>query len=142
MEVSQVRKRVQAAIAEARERAQHRRQRVAEARQAFSVFLEHVATPVARQVAAALKAEGYSFAVSTPADGLRLASERGRDDLIEFVLDVDAPRPQVVARISHTRGSRTMDEERPVKAGAGPEDVTEEDVLSFLLAALEPWLER
>ena len=30
----------------------------------------------------------------------------------------------------------------PVKAGTAIEDLTDEDVLEFLVRALEPWLER
>ena len=142
MEVSQVRKRVQQAMGAARERAQLRRQRTAEAQRAYEVFVRDVATPVARQVASALKAEGYPFTVSTPGDGLRIASDRGRDDFVELTLDAGGGTPQVLGRISHTRGSRTVDEERPVKAGAAPDAITEDDVLEFLLGALEPWLER
>jgi len=48
----------------------------------------------------------------------------------------------VTGRVRRTRGSRTIDEERPVKPGAGPDAVSEEDLLEFLLGALEPWLER
>lgn len=142
MEVSQVRRRLQAVIASAREQSQQRRQRVAEAERSYTAFLENVATPVTRQLANALKVEGYSFTVFTPGGGLRLASDKGRDDFIEFGLDTESARPQVFARISHTRGSRTIDEERPVKPGAAPETLTDEDVLEFLLGALEPWLER
>ena len=142
MEVSLVRRRLQASIAAARERTQQRRQRAAEAERAYATFLEEVATPVTRQVANALKTEGYNFTVFTPGDGLRLAADRGRDDFIEFALDTDADRPEVIGRISHTRGSRTVDEERPVKAGTAPDALTDEDVLQFLLGALEPWLER
>ena len=36
----------------------------------------------------------------------------------------------------------TIDEERPVKAGASPSELTEDDVLEFLVRAVEPWLER
>jgi hypothetical protein len=89
-----------------------------------------------------LKAEGYAFTVFTPGGGLRLASDRTRDDFIELALDTSGDRPQVVGRISHARGSRTLDEERPVKPGAAPDAITEDDVLEFLLTALEPWLER
>ena len=142
MEVSHVRRRLQASIAAARERSQQRRQRSADAERAYAVFLQEVATPVMRQVANALKTEGYSFTVFTPGDGLRLAADRGRDDFIEFALDTSSERPQVIGRISHARGSRTIDEERPVKPGAGPEALTEDDVLEFLIHALEPWLER
>jgi hypothetical protein len=142
VEVSQVRKRVQAAIAAAKERSSHRRARIADAERGYALFLENVATPVTRIVANALKAEGHAFTVFTPGGGLRLAADRGRDDFIEFALDTTGDRPQVVGRISHSRGSRTIDEERPIKAGAPPETLTEEDVLDFLLSALEPWLER
>ncbi len=142
MEVSQVRRRLKAAIDASRQRAHTRRQRAAEAERTYATFLADVATPVTRQVANALKAEGYAFSVFTPGGGLRLASDTARDDFIEFLLDSADDRPQVTARVSHSRGSRTLDEERPIKAGAAPDTLTEDDVLEFLLGALEPWLER
>ncbi|MBI4265066.1 MAG: hypothetical protein HY657_11890 [Acidobacteria bacterium] len=142
MEISTVRNRLMRAIDAARERGQQRRQRAAEAEQAYAVFLRDVATPVTRMLANALKVEGYAFTVFTPGGGLRLASDRGRDDYIEFALDTASATPQVVGRVSHTRGSRTLDEERPVRSGAAPDELSEEDVLAFLLEALEPWLER
>jgi hypothetical protein len=142
VEVSQVRKRVQLAIGAARERAQVRRQRTAEATREYDAFIRDVATPLGRQLAQALKAEGYAFTVFTPGDGLRLASDRSRDDFIEIVLDTASAEPAVVGRIRRTRGSRTIDEERPIKPGAAPGELTDADVLEFLVAALEPWLER
>ena len=143
MEVSQVRRRVQQAIAAGRERTQARRQAVTEAERAYEVFIRDVATAVMRQVANAIKVEGgYAFTVSTPATGLRLSSDRQRDDFIEMALDTEGERPQVVARISRTRGSRTLYEERPIKPGASPDAISEEDVLEFLLETLEPWFER
>lgn len=142
MEVSQVRKRLKAAIDASRERAQQRRQRAGEAQRAYEAFLENVATPVTRQVANALKAEGYSFTVFTPGAGLRLASDRAREDYIEFALDTSGEKPEVIARVSQQRGSRTRDEDVPVKRGAAPDAIGEDDVLDFLLGALEPWLER
>jgi hypothetical protein len=142
MEVSQVRKRVQGTIAAARGRAQQHRTRAAEAERTYEAFLNDVAIPLARQVVNALKTEGYSFTVFTPGNGLRLAADRGRDDFIELALDSGSDPPQVMGRISRTRGSRTIDEEQPVKPGAPPESVTEDDLLEFLLRALEPWLER
>jgi hypothetical protein len=131
---------LQGAIAAATQRAQEQRQAAAEAERAYDTFLQNVATPVARQVANALKVEGFSFTVSTPGNALRLASDRGRDDFIEIFLDAGSHPPQVLARISYTRGSRTIDEERPVKGAGKPDAITEDDVLEFLLAALEPWL--
>jgi len=48
----------------------------------------------------------------------------------------------VVGRIRQTRGSRTLEDERPIRAGAAPQDLSEADILAFLVEALEPWLER
>jgi len=89
-----------------------------------------------------LKAEGYLFTVSTPSGGLRLASDRGRDDYVEFALDGSGDTPTVVGRVRQTRGSRTLEDERSIKAGAAPQDLSDADVLAFLVEALEPWLER
>jgi hypothetical protein len=142
VEISIVRKRVQSAIAAARDRAQRRRTQTAEAERAFETFLEKIATPVTRQVVAALKAEGHAFTVFTPAGGLRLALDRTRDDYVEFALDTSSERPHVVARISRTRGSRTLADERPINGHTPPHELTEDDVLTFLLEAITPWLER
>ena len=142
METSQVRKRVQNAISAAKTRAQERRQRSDEATRDYATFLEHVATPVVQQIANVLKVEGYAFTVFTPGDGLRLAYDRGRNDFVEFALDTGGDHPHVIGRISQTRGSRHIEEERPLKAGAPPAALTDEDVLEFVTQALEPWLVR
>lgn len=141
MEVSHVRNRLRLSIDAARERAQLRRERTAAAERSFASFLD-TATALLRQLANALKVEGYGFTVFTPEGALRLASERSRDDFVELALDTSGERPEVMARISFTRGSRTVDEERPVKAGAAPDAITDTELLDFLLDALEPWLER
>ena len=142
MEVSEVRRRVQAALAAARERAQRRRQSVADAERAYDAFLANVAVPIARQIANVLKVEGYPFMVSTPGRGVRLASDRGRDDFVDISLNTETDPPAVVGHIRHARGSRTIDEQRPVKAGAGPDQISEDEMLEFLMRALAPWLER
>jgi hypothetical protein len=142
MEVSQVRRRVQAAVAAARERSQQRRQRVADAEGQYDRFLADVAVPLARQVANVLKAEGRSFTVSTPGRNVRLEPDRGRDDFVEITLNTEVDPPDVVGLIRYTRGSRTIDEERPVKSGVAPDQISEDDLLEFLLRALEPWIER
>ena len=141
VEVSQVRNRLRRAIDGARDHSQLRRQRVAEAERAYKVFLDEVATPLAHQLANALKVEGYAFTVFTPGGGLRLASDRGRDNYVEFALDDTGEVPQVIARLSRSRGSRTIDEERPIKPGVSPDAITDDELLEFLLDALEPWLE-
>jgi len=126
----------------ARDRAQRRRQLGADAETAYDSFLSNVATPLVRQIANALQAEGYAFTLSTPGRGLRLALDRGRDDFIELALETDADEPTVIGRIRRTRGSRTIEEERPVKRGASPDQLSEEDLLDFFESALQPWLER
>jgi hypothetical protein len=133
---------MQAAIAAARERAQRRRQQTADAESAYDRFLTQVATPLVRQIANTLQAEGYAFTFSSPGRGLRLALDRGRDDFIELVLETDGDEPVVIGRIRRTRGSRTIEDERPIKRGALPDQLNEQDVLDFFATALEPWLER
>ena len=64
MEISRVRNQLRNAIERARARAQLRRHRAQDAERAYEVFLRDVAIPVTRQVANALKAEGYAFSVS------------------------------------------------------------------------------
>src|SRR4029434_10098417 len=113
----------------ARDRAKLRRQKSDEAEQAYATFLDNLAGPLARQVVNALRAEGYAFTVSTPGRGLRVSLDQGRDDFIELMLSAEADQPHVVGRIRRTRGSRTLDEERPVKPGAAPQDLSEDDLL-------------
>jgi hypothetical protein len=125
-----------------RERARLRRERSDAAEKTYGDFLDNVAAPLARQLVSVLKAEGHSFSVSTPGRGLRVSLDRSRDDFIELVLRTDADEPQVIGHIRRTRGSQTIDDERPVKRGAAPQDLSEDDVLEFLAGALEPWLER
>lgn len=142
MEVSHVRKRLTAAIDRAKRGSQERRERVAAAERAYAAFLADVAVPIMRMVASSLKAEGYLFTVNTPGGSVRLASDKGRDDYIELALDSTAHPPEVIGVVRYARGSRTISEERPVKPGASPDAIGEEDVLEFLVKALEPWLER
>jgi hypothetical protein len=142
MEVSDVRRQVTQAIDRAKARAQQRRDQAVAADRAYATFLEEIAIPTTRMVANVLKAEGYLFTVSTPSGAVRLAADRGRDDYIELALDSSGDVPTVVGHVRRTRGSRTIDEERPLKPGAAPQDLSDVDVLAFLVTALEPWLER
>lgn len=126
----------------ARAQAADRRARDARATAAYDAFLENVAGPVVRQLANALKVEGVAFTLFTPVGTLRLASDRNRDDFIELALERGSTDLQVVGHVSHARGSRTIAETVPIRDGAGPDALTEEDVLAFLLRTLRPWLER
>jgi hypothetical protein len=142
VETGHVSRRLKIAMESARAQAAERRTRDARTTASYDAFLENVAWPVAKQLANALKVEGLAFTLFTPAGGLRLSSDRNRDDFIELALERGAVDLQVVGHIRHARGSRTVAETVPLREGVIPESLTDEDVLSFLLAALRPWLER
>jgi hypothetical protein len=142
MEISDVRRRVRHTLERARRASAERRARVDAAARAYESFLSKVATPVFRMFATAIKAEGHAFVVFTPAGGLRLASERSADDYIELLLDTESDPPGVAARINRGRGSRLLTAERPVRESAAVENLTEEDVLEFLLREIGPFVER
>ncbi len=129
-------------IDQARRRHAERRVRSDAAATAYETFLLEVATPIFRMVASIVKAEGHSFTVFTPGSGLRLASERSADDYVELSLDTTVDPPTVMGKINRGRGNRLVTDERPVKDGVAIGDLTEQDVLDFLLQAFEPFLER
>jgi hypothetical protein len=141
LEVAHVRNRLRNAIESAKQRSQARRQQLEEASEAYTAFLT-MADPVLRQLTSAMRSEGVAFTLFTPEQSLRLASDRSRVDYVELTLDSDTDPPQVMLRTSHARGSRTNEEERPLKAGATPGEISEEELLAALLEALTPWLER
>ena len=142
MEVSEVRRRVRAAIESARREAQERRVRSDRASLEYQDFLRDRAVPLFQTVASALVAEGYRFKVFTPADSVRLASETSGNDFIELTLDAAADPPTVSGRTSRGRGSRLVDSERPVKAGKAVADLSDEDVLGFLMEEIVGFVER
>ena len=139
MEISLVRQRLAETIERAKKQAAERRGRTDQASRDFTVFLQKVAVPLFRQVANALKADGYAFTVFTPSDSVRLMSDRSADDYIELTLDTADNPPRVVGQISRARGRRVIDAERAVGA---PDAVTEEQLLDFLLKELEAFVER
>jgi hypothetical protein len=141
MEIPEVRRRLRAVIEEARQHAAARRERSAAATRDYEAFLER-AIPTFHTFAAALVAEGYRFKVFTPAGSVRLASERGGEDFIEILLDAGVDPPRVTGHTSRGRGSRSISTERPVRAGTAPADLTEEDVLAFLVEEIAPFVER
>ena len=87
-------------------------------------------------------AEGFKFKIFTPADSVKLASESAGEDFVEIVLDSTVDPPRVTGHTSRSRGRRSISSERPVKAGANPADLTEEDVLQFLVEEIVPFVER
>ena len=139
-DVAVVRKRVRLAIEQARRDQAERRARVAEARTNYERFLETAAIPVFRMFANILKAEGLHFEVMTPADGVRLQSERNRDDAIEIELDTTADPPQPLVTVTRVRGSRVVQSDRSIKGSNPLVQLTEDDVVDLLLEELRPWL--
>jgi hypothetical protein len=142
MEISRVRKRLQRAIALARADAAARRARSDRAESSYARFLETIATPVFRQFANALQAEGYPFRVFTPASGLRLSSERSPGDGIELALEPATDPALVMVRVTRGRGSRISTTEVPLREGCAIDELTEEDVLDALARAIPPFVER
>ena len=142
MEVSEVRRRLRAAIEKARQAAAERRARNDAAARDYDVFLAERATPMFHQLAAALAGEGRAFKVFTPAGSIRLATERSPEEFIELVLDDSSDPPAVVGRTTRGRGRRMISTERALGSGAPVADLTEEDVLAFLLEEIVPLLEK
>jgi hypothetical protein len=141
MEISDVRRRVRASLDGAKRNLATRRTLMDEASREYPKFLDNVAAPLFRQVAAILKAEGHTFGVFTPTGGVRLMSDRHTDDFLELTLDVSGDAPLVVGRIRRMRGSRVTESERPLGSGA-IRDLTEGDVLDFLAEGIGPFVER
>ena len=142
METSAVRNRLRETIERAKRRAAERRTRNDEASRAYEAFLEGIATPLMRQIAGALRADGYQFTVFTPSGSLRLMSDRHAEDFVEIAFDVSADGgPRVVGHTSQLRGRNIVETERPVGSG-DPGVITEEELLDFLLKELEPFVER
>ncbi len=142
MEVSEVRRRLRAAIEAGREAAAQRRIRSDQAAQEYETFLVDRAVPVFHQVAAALTGEGHPFKVFTPAGAVRLASDRSPDEFIELSLDGTADPPEVLARVSRGRGRRMVTTERPVAGHTQIAYLSEEHVLDLLLEEVPAFLQR
>lgn len=142
MQISDVRKRLLQAIDHARRQSSARRTRIDAAQKAFEPFLSTVATPMFRMVASVLVAEGHAFKVFTPAESVRLMSDRSAQNFIELSLDTSADPPAIVGRVSRERGRRVIETEHPLFDTRAIEELTDEDVLHFLLEEIVPFVER
>ena len=140
MDIPEARRRVRAAIEQARRDAAGRRARSEAASRAYEEFLAARAVPAFNTLASALAGEGHRFKVFTPAGSVRLSAERSPDDYVELTLDTSEDPPHVLARTSTSRGRRSLTRERPMRGAVS--DLTEEDVMDFVLAELTPLLER
>jgi hypothetical protein len=142
METSDVRRQVRQAIERARRGASERRARIDAAAKDYQSFLSQTAVPVFRQVASALAAEGYHFKVYTPADSVRLVSDRSGDDFVELTLDTAGGTASVVFRSSRRFGRDLQMGEQPLREGAAIDRLTDQDVLDRLVAEIERFVER
>lgn len=142
VEISEVRRRLRAAIEKGRRDSAERRARTDAASRDYEAFLAQRASPVFHQFAAALNAEGHRFKIFTPASSIRLASERSPDEFIELSLDNSSDPPAVIGRTMRGRGRRTVSSERAIKDGTEIVDLTDEDVLVFLLQEIASLVER
>jgi hypothetical protein len=140
MEVSIVRQRLLQPIDLAKRSAADRRARNDEATRVYASFLDRTAVPLIRQVASVLKAEGMAYTVFTPAGSVRLISDRSADDFIEIELDTSGAEPRVMGHSSRRRGQRVVEHEQPI--GEAIADLSENDVLEYLLKELAPFVER
>lgn len=141
MEISDVRRHLSETIERAKRAAVDRRTLVDEASREFVVFLEQIAIPLFRQVANVLKVQGYSFDVFTPGGSVRLMSEKNADDFIELTLDTTGEEPLVMGHCRRGRGRRVLESERAIAEGP-VRNLTEQQVLAFLLKELEPFVEK
>ena len=142
MEISDIKRRVVETIERARRQAADRRTRNDEAAREYETFLNQTAIPVFKQVSNVLRAEGFTFAVVTPGGSVgsvRLMSDRSAEDYIELSLDTSGEAPVVSGHTGRSRGRRVVESEQAMGL---PAALTENDVLSFILKALEPLVER
>ncbi|MCH7746499.1 MAG: hypothetical protein IH939_00240 [Acidobacteria bacterium] len=141
-EVAEVRRRVLAMIERARQDAAERRVRADVTEVLARRFLQETATPVVRQVLSVLKAERLSYRLSTPAGSVRLMSETHHEDFIDLAVDTTQDPVTIMTTVSHVRGQRVSTTERPLADGVELDQLTEEHVLAFLLAALPVFVAR
>ena len=140
MDVAIIRKRLKGEIEAARRGAAERRERAKQATRAYDQFLTEIAIPACRQLATVLRAEGIPFEVQTPSGGVRLVSDRNRDDVISVELDATQDPPAVMLNSTRAWGSRVIQSERAVKERTAIDRLTEDDLFDRLFEELRPWL--
>jgi hypothetical protein len=141
MEISDVRRRVVETVERAKRNAAERRSRVDAASAEYAAFLETIAVPLVRQVANALKVQGFPFGVFTPSGSVRLASDKSADDYIEVSLDTSGDEPVILGHSRRARGRRIIERERPI-GGPRISEVSDEQLLAFLLEELGAFVEK
>ena len=141
-EIAEVRQRVLTMVERARQRAAERRARADVADVQARRFIQETVTPVVQQVLSVLKVERLAFQLSTPAGSVRLTSETHHEDFIDLAVDATQDPVTIMTIVSHLRGKRVSTTERPLADGVELDQLTEEHVLAFLLAALPVFVTR
>ena len=141
VDTSEIQKRVRRLIEQSRRAAEERRGRAAAETLDGERALRHVVAPVFKTVAAALKAEGHPFRVSTPIAAVRMSTEASGDNFIELVFDPTGDQSALRGHVSRIRGRRVIVRETVVSEGAEIGSLSGEDVLEFLLGELGVFLE-
>ena len=142
MEIVQIRRLVQAHLADIKRAAAERREKVAAAERAYGTFLASVATPTINAVAQSLSAEGYPYRVTTPGSAVRMSSDRSSRAYLEVRLDTAGAAPQLIAEVGRERGSRVFTDEHPICRGLPIDAVTDEQLLDELLNLMPEMIER
>jgi hypothetical protein len=142
MEPSDVRRRLRAAIDEAKRHSTERRTRVDAAARAWAEVLPATVVPAFHALSQALAAEGHRFKVLTPGESARLSVERSAEEFIELALDTARDTPAVMVRSTRGRGRRMVSAERVAIEGDGIAQLTQEAVVGLLLEELIPFIER
>ena len=142
MEPSDVRRRLRAAIDEAKRHSTERRARVEAASRAWADVLPTMVVPALQALSQALAAEGHRFNVLTPGESARLSMERSAEEFIELALDTARDVPAVMLRSTRGRGRRMISSERVAVEGGAIAQLTQEAVVGFLLEELIPFIER
>lgn len=140
LDVTEVRRRLVQTIDQIKKDTATRRQATDLAVADYHTFLTEIATPVCRHFVTALRAQGFGFRLSTPAGSVKLTSDRSSGDEIEITLDAERQPPMALGRISYGRGSRLLEEERLIREDKPVGELTDEDVLTFLLNAITPFV--
>ena len=143
MDVVELRKRIKREIDAAKQDAEARRRAGDEAHAEYGAFLAAVAVPLVKQVVVVLRGEGLGFQTFTPAESVRIVSDRSPEDFVELDLDASTSPPRVVGRVSVKRGRLgVLVEEQPLAPGRRIGEIREDDVLDFLMRAVRVLMSR
>ena len=134
MDIGELRRRVGRELDAAKREAGERRVGVDAARTSYLAFMSQVAAPLAKQLVTVLRADGHQFSSFTPPESIRVVSDRAPEDFIEIDFDATTNPPNVIGRTSLTRGGKgVLVDERPLCPGKPIDEITDDDVVMFLL---------